>query len=279
MNQNLIERHFGAIGAAIRVTEVEPPVVTTASSVRRTIRRMAVLRRSPVVLDVQTVREKRKLKEIFTLHIERGVDVNVVQIDPDLRHLLLNVNDGKQKSKFLCGHDERHWFVAGVNNSVTTVRSAMESLQPPAVRAKTNGLRSKERLTRKNSAFIRQGEWFFLPANITLPPDAVILRNEPLRRNARSKPHVVDEMYSHGGQMVYLCAHFPVGALPEHWAEHRATEEGRNCFRARTAVRDAIVYVRGRVRHSDHKTVELKGWHRVQMNDERVDPGRIAFLD
>lgn len=33
-------------------------------------------------------------------------------------------------------------------------------------------------------------------------------------------------------------------------------------------VRDAAVYVRGRVRYADHKTVVLWCWHRVPMNTE-----------
>jgi len=37
--------------------------------------------------------------------------------------------------KFLCGHDERHWFVAAVpGRGVSNVRTAMEALKPAAVR-------------------------------------------------------------------------------------------------------------------------------------------------
>jgi len=32
--------------------------------------------------------------------------------------------------------------------------------------------------------------------------------------------------------------------------------------------RDAAVYVRGEVRHPDHETITLNGWHRVLMNTE-----------
>ena len=42
-----------------------------------------------------------------------------------------------EKNKFLCGHDERHWFVAAVpGRSVATVRSAMEALKPPGIAAR-----------------------------------------------------------------------------------------------------------------------------------------------
>ena len=43
-------------------------------------------------------------------------------------------------------------------------------------------------------------------------------------------------------------------------------------------VRDAQVYARGAVRHPDHKTVVLKGWHRVLTNKEETLEV-VAFLD
>ena len=49
----------------------------------------------------------------------------------------------------------------------------------------------------------------------------------------------------------------------------------------RPMTRDADVYARGEVRHPDHKTIDLDGWHRVYMNRERFarHAPRIAFLD
>lgn len=49
----------------------------------------------------------------------------------------------------------------------------------------------------------------------------------------------------------------------------------------RRMVRDAQVYARGDVRHRDHKTIHLDGWHRVYMNRERFakHARQIAFLD
>ena len=43
-----------------------------------------------------------------------GERVEVEAVDVRQRHLLLLVRNGGAKSKFLCGHDERHWFVAAV---------------------------------------------------------------------------------------------------------------------------------------------------------------------
>ena len=45
--------------------------------------------------------------------------------------------------------------------------------------------------------------------------------------------------------------------------------------------RNPKVYVRGRVRHSDHKTVVLGVWHEVLSNTENFSHAmrNVAFLD
>jgi len=45
--------------------------------------------------------------------------------------------------------------------------------------------------------------------------------------------------------------------------------------------RNAGVYVRGRIRHPDHATIRLHGWHRVLMNTESQAKAMrsVAFLD
>src|ERR671917_139641 len=62
---------------------------------------------------------------------------------------------------------ERHWFVATVPESapVGTVRAAKEALKPAEVQVAQGrrGLRAGARNRRKNAAYRRQGEWFFLP--------------------------------------------------------------------------------------------------------------------
>ncbi len=82
--------------------------------------------------------------------------------DPRQRHLLLmSRTDADEKHKFLCGHDERHWFVAAVpeERGVSTVQTAMEALKPREVigRQRLLQVRSKNWNRRKNEAFIRQG--------------------------------------------------------------------------------------------------------------------------
>jgi hypothetical protein len=45
--------------------------------------------------------------------------------------------------------------------------------------------------------------------------------------------------------------------------------------------RNPGVYVRGSVRHADHKAIVLHGWHRVLMNTEGQSRAmrNVAFLD
>src|SRR5919204_652997 len=86
-----------------------------------------------VSLDVQADRKG----EFFEIVKQPGAEAEIAVLDvqPADRHLLLLVREGKDKSKFLCGHDERHWFVAGIPESapVGTVRQAKEALKPAEV--------------------------------------------------------------------------------------------------------------------------------------------------
>ncbi len=49
----------------------------------------------------------------------------------------------------------------------------------------------------------------------------------------------------------------------------------------RSAVRNAHVYVKGKIKHSDHATVLLKSWHEVMPNLENKARGfqHMAFVD
>lgn len=48
-----------------------------------------------------------------------------------------------------------------------------------------------------------------------------------------------------------------------------------------TVQRNPGVYVRGRIRHPDHATITLHGWHQVVMNTENESRAmrNVAFLD
>jgi hypothetical protein len=211
---------------------------------------------------------------------DRKVGLEVVDVRPAERHLLLLVRDGETKSKFLCGHDERHWFVAAIPEDargVSGVREAVQALQPAEVRQAIDHKRPKHPFRRKNAAYVRQGEWFFVPEPGLVVDEQIVLRDEPISRG-RGEPHVVEQVYRHGGEVVYVSRRYPAG-LPE--AAFARLSERARAGDWEQMVRNAAVFARGAVRHRDHATIVLRGWHRVAMNTEhRAEAMRhVAFLD
>ncbi len=150
-----------------------------------------------ISLDVQEDRDGEYFEIARSAAV--GLEVAVLDVQPADRHLLLLVREGGEKQKFLCGHDERHWFVAAIPESapVGTVLQAKEALKPSAVRVAEDreGLRAEARNRRKNAAYRRQGEWFFLPVEGMQVDEKLVLRDEPLSRGNGGKPHWVDFCY------------------------------------------------------------------------------------
>jgi hypothetical protein len=142
-------------------------------------------------------------------------------------------------------------------------------------------VRGHDLRNRKNAAYTRQGEWFFVPTPGLKVDHKLILRNEPIARGNGGKPHWADYCYRIGGESVYVCLRYPNGlTVPAYEGLIRDKQDAKR-WPWRLMVRDARVYVRGQVRHSDHKTVGLHDWHRVFMNTETraVAMRNVAFLD
>jgi hypothetical protein len=220
--------------------------------------------------------------EYFELRFSGGdeVELDVVDASAALHHLLLLVRDGEDKSKFLFGHDERHWFVAAVpeeTRGVSGVAQAIEALQPEDVREAVDRAKPKDPHGRKNKAFVRQGEWFFVPEPALRVDEGLVLRNELLARTGGTA-HVMEHAFRQGGETVYVNRTHPNG-LTE--AEYRALPEKKRRGSWQKMVRDAAVYAKGAVRHPDHATVVLPVWHRVLMNTEQRARAmqHVAFLD
>jgi hypothetical protein len=213
----------------------------------------------------------------------KNMQVFAVDVQPRDRHLLLCVKDGKDKSKFLCGHDERHWFVAAIPETepVHDVKSAKTALKPEEVRALV--VPSKHANKRKNKGFIRQGEWFFVP--VEKPPILSwkdrILKNEPMVRNDGGKPHYAEELIRYGGEDVMVCRRYRSGLTDGEYAELISRQPDAKNLGWTRMRRNPEVYVRGKIRHSDHATITLDGWHRVHMNTEPRARARwnVVFLD
>jgi hypothetical protein len=222
---------------------------------------------------------------IFVIRFGGGgdrTDLEVVDVQPRERHLLLLARVDGEKSKFLCGHDERHWFVAAVPEEargVTGVAAAKAALQPEAVREVVSRSRLKDPFRRRNAAYVRQGEWFFVPAPRIDPPQAEVLRNEPLLRGAGSTPHEMQFAYRRGGTVVYVSRGSSNVISAEEYA--RLTRAEQRTGRWSVQLRDPEVYAKGAIRHPDHATVHLGGWHRVLMNTEQQARAmrHVAFID
>ncbi|HJZ61703.1 MAG TPA: hypothetical protein VKD47_06070 [Miltoncostaeaceae bacterium] len=220
--------------------------------------------------------------EYFELAVARGkVSLNVVEADADERCLLLLVRENGEKSRFLCGFDERHWFVAAIPESargVAGVASAKDALQPDEVRDAVARMRPRDRFQRRNVAYVRQGEWFFLAQWDFVVDERDVLRDEPLTRG-RGKDHILELAVRHGGETVFVNDANPGGITVDDWL--RLPERKRWGRGWREMVRNPDVWAKGSVRHPDHNTIVLHCWHRVLMNTEHQARAmrNVAFLD
>jgi hypothetical protein len=255
MSTEVLERRFAAMGARVRLVG------------------------SPLGAPSVDVRDKTFVLRFPGAGPEAGVEV--IDVQPADRHLLLLVRHGDEKSTFLCGHDERHWFVAAVPEDargVTGVATAKLALQPAEVHQAAAGARVKDRLRRRTSAYVRQGEWFFVPAPWLDPPALDVHRNEPLSRGG-GNAHVLAYAFRRGGETVYVNPLYPTGISEAQFRTLSAKRRRNGRWVPMTL--DPELFAKGSVRHPDHATIVLPGWHRVLMNTEREARAmrHVAFLD
>jgi len=276
MNAKHIESKFAAMGARMKVREIPS---RWQMGGRRWV--------DPTDFAVDIRRDGTG--EFFELrvpaHLSDTLDVCVMQSEPKQRHLLLAVRKlgvKPQLDRFLCGHDEREWFVAAVPGGASSVRQAMDALQPAGVREALarHHVSSRKRYGRKNRAFRRQGEWFFVPEPSVVVDEKLVLHNEPLRRGA-GKPHFVEELSRSGGETVHVCSRHPNGVRPDEYRSILRRNPDAVRWGWRVMRRNPGVFARGMVRHSDHETITLPFWHRVIMNTETQSRtmANVAFLD
>jgi len=271
MNTKPIEEQFLRMGVRLKVTAPEIDSRRWWSQ------------QTEYSLDVQ--RDRKGEHFVLTIPEEREAELKIglLQNRPKERHLLLMVRDQEETiDRFLCGHDEREWFVAAVPGAVSTVNDAMESLKPsPVLRAQERArLNGKERKRRKNAAFRRQGEWFFVPVDDPVVDESRLLRWEPIARSG-GKPHMVEELIRTGGELIYLCRNRPNGLREK---EYRKLLQGRPSAKNWNWQAQRVnpgVFARGDIRHPDHRTITLHDWHRVLMNTENESRtmSKVAFID
>lgn len=279
MNAKYIESKFAALGARFKIREVPTRGVTVPVWLRQS-------RLSPdYAMDLRRDRHGQFFELRMPDSLRESLHVTVLQAVPKQRHLLLLVRKpaGKpQLDRFLCGHDEREWFVAAVPGGASSVRQAMDALQPKDVHdaLARHQVSSRRRYTRKNRAFRRQGEWFFVPEPSLVVDEKLVLRHEPLRRSA-GKPHLVEQLYRTGGETVHVCRRHPNGVAPAEYRVILQRKPEADRWGWQVMRRNPGVYARGTVRHRDHETITLPCWHRVLLNTETQSRtmANVAFLD
>jgi hypothetical protein len=114
-------------------------------------------RRADYALDIATDKQGQVFQMQLSAEREAQLDVHVLQCRRHERHLLLLVKTPEAKDRFLCGHDEREWFVAAVPGGASSVVQAKIALQPGGARvaADSASLNLRQRTRRHNRAFIR----------------------------------------------------------------------------------------------------------------------------
>ena len=151
-----------------------------------------------------------------------------------------------------------------------------QQVREAAMRAR---VRQADLFRRHTKAFIRQGEWFFVPDENVDVDHLRIHRREPLIRPGGGKPHIVDELVRGVGEMVWHHPQLAPGGITDAEFEKQTEWSRRTAgWNRRMLVREGTVLARGAVRHSDHATIWLGTWHRVFINSE-VRPASLGFLD
>ena len=111
---NVLERAFARMGARVEFAQVN-----------RRSRFSVRIASEDLALDVR----RDQHGEYFQVSRAPASTTELVVLDvqPIDRHLLLLSRSGAEKHRFLLGHDERHWFVAGIPETAPVSRVKMLS--------------------------------------------------------------------------------------------------------------------------------------------------------
>ncbi len=255
-----IEKAFESIGSRVKIGEI----AQKSNRLRSIANRANSSRNAPFVVNI----DRDGNGEYFKIDTNGAVEFHVLGLDKSNHHLLLFARDNENaKYRFLCGLDEKGWFAAAVPEAVSNIPAAMEALKPPQIVNAQKHIRRKHKNKRKNSAFLRQGEWFFIPAPDVSADLMLIIKNEPIRRG-RGSAHMVEEIYRTGGETVYVCSKYPNGIDAIKYQKIMKNNPKARSWGWRLMRRNMNVYGRGKVSHRDHKTIVLKGWHAIVPNRE-----------
>jgi hypothetical protein len=286
MNTTLIEKKFSTMGARIKFSEPD-------------MRRNS----NPQSFTINIHRDQEG--EFFNVRIKKEIEMMVMDVQKKDRHLLMLVKDPNRfanqysqasnprrtsTAKFLCGHDERHWFICAVPGKASTVLQAKQELKPKDLQdfEKREGLKTKRahkrhRKLESGKKVHRQGEFMFIPEPYFQPPKGsltIIHQNEPMSRG-RGNSHYAEYLYRSGGITVYMSSYNhksrTIGLTEREFRDLSKKNQTSHQWEIRK--RNATIWVKGRITHKEHKTLDLgQIWHRVLLNAE-IQTGSVAFID
>ena len=297
MNSILVEKKFSTMGARAKVSEPESNRWRTPQ---------------PFSIDIRRDKEG----EFFDIKAKKEVELMILDLQKKDRHLLLLVRDHSlkekrdkttgqlkpfkpvepDKSRFLCGHDERNWFTCAVPEGASSVFQAKQVLKPVALREiearegiKTSKAHKRHRKLDSGKKIHRQGEFMFIPEMHFQPPKdslTVIHEHEPMRRGGVGNSHFAQYLYRSGGVSVrvsnYNQKSRTMGLTEKEYNEALKKDPAAKMARWESRVRDPQVYVKGKITHKEHRTLDLGNiWHRVLLNTESSARGfgSVAFID
>jgi hypothetical protein len=271
----ILEKKFADMGARVKV-----------SAPRRDV---------PITIDIR----KDEEGEFFDIRVKDEIDMLVLDVQKKDRHLLLMTKEpildktgqlkSETKSKFLCGHDERHWFTCAIPESAkaSTVIQAKQALKPKELieietkeKVNSKNAHKRHRLLKSGKKIHRQGEFMFIPDPDFILPKGLtkIWENEPMQGGG-SHSHFAQFLFRSGGTTVWILRgkNFNKTQYEDHLKEHPHDRR-----LARQMVRDPIVHVKGKITHEEHATVNLGDvWHKVLMNTEAQAKAKknVIFID
>jgi len=245
------------------------------------------------------ISRSRKEGEVFRIRKSEDMDLQVLDLQKDDRHLLLMAKETENAravpQKYLCGHDERHWFTCAIPEvrGVSTVNGAKQALKPKeVVEAEIKGgirpkdLHKRHRRLRSGKKIHRQGEFMFIPQPEFKPDTSkfttIVLRNEPMRRGRSGNAHFAEYLFRMGGEDVLVCSRYPNGVTPSEHKKICEKDPLAKIWRWQRMKANATAYVKGKITHIEHSTVDLGDvWHLVTLNteDKAINFGNVRFLD
>ena len=175
----------------------------------------------------------------------------VIKREPGSIHVTVLRRVSGEKRHLLLGLDEMgHPFVAQLARGVHSLKDAHEALKPEELQGlRVRGRGKNYRHGRNDRKVFRQGEWFFIE---TTPTEQEAIDEKMIERKTRIGLSADDR-------------HIRANGTP-HIAAELVSCPG-------------AVYVRGAIRHPDHKTIRFHDWMRVVRNTEAPRPAGMTWVD